>query len=317
MKALLSILILFQFWSIVWFLFFAEEYFQNRISPQEIRELNTEYTFINPLLECSSNIKYYNTRKLQGEINSYIDTVLWLWDLQYVSYYARVLNNWGTFWYNEESEFTPASLIKLPLAIAVLKNTPLELLDKQVIIWDDMEVLQRNIWTEKTQIGQSYTIKELIENMLIYSDNIATEALFSLLWEEIINTVYNDLWLRKVDFNDMYSVNISPKQYASFFRILYNASYLHRDESEYLLSVLSRSDFTIWLQNNIPIFVRVANKFWERSYFEIPEKQLHDCGIIYSQSWPYVLCIMTQGENYELQLKVIQDISSMIYKRLL
>jgi len=43
-------------------------------------------------------------------------------------------------------------------------------------------------------------------------------------------------------------------------------------------------------------------------------KQLHDCGIIYHPSKPYILCIMTKGEEIEELASVIADISRLVFK---
>ena len=250
-------------------------------------------------------------------MNSYIQKVIQEGKASHISYFARVLNNWWTFWFDTERRYIPASLIKLPLSIAVLKNTPFERLSDTVTLWDDVEILDRNIWTEHTQLWGTYTLRELLENILIYSDNLATEALIELLWEDIINTVYKDLNLGMLDYDYPDSTYISPKLYSSFFRILYNASYIWHNRSEYLLRVLSKSDYKDGIAWPIPDFIRISNKFWERSFTDHHEKQLHDCGIIYAQQWPYTLCIMTSWDNFDYLTDIIQTISKMIYTSLL
>ncbi|MCH8519091.1 class A beta-lactamase-related serine hydrolase [Candidatus Gracilibacteria bacterium] len=317
MKKLLFGLIAAQLFTLGWIFLYAEDFFASSKSSGEIRQNSSEFSFINPLLECAANFEYKNTRKIQIGVQGYIEQELKNNRAEHISYYARILNNGGTFGYNQEREYTPASLIKLPLAMAVLKNTPMELLSETVTLGDDFEVLSRNLGEERTEFGGTYTIKELLENMLIYSDNIATEALFVLLGEDIINTVYADLNLRTVNFDDINSVNISPQQYAGFFRILYNSSYLGRQRSEYLLRVLSKSEYDDGISSVLPSFIRVANKFGERSYDDSSEKQLHDCGIIYAPSSPYVLCIMSSGDDFSVLTEIIQKISSMIYTELL
>jgi hypothetical protein len=60
----------------------------------------------------------------------------------------------------------------------------------------------------------------------------------------------------------------------------------------------------------------VAHKFGERGGIE-GGQQLHDCGIVYSQSGPYVLCIMTRGRSLEELKTVIADLSKIVYDGLL
>lgn len=68
------------------------------------------------------------------------------------------------------------------------------------------------------------------------------------------------------------------------------------------------------LQGMLPSSVTVAHTF---SYIKGDGKkiktQLHDCGITYHPEAPYILCIMTQGKDQKIQLKVMQEISQAMY----
>ena len=41
--------------------------------------------------------------------------------------------------------------------------------------------------------------------------------------------------------------------------------------------------------------------------------ELHDCGIVYQNDDPYVLCVMTQGRSFAELQALIADISSTVY----
>jgi beta-lactamase class A len=110
-------------------------------------------------------------------------------------------------------------------------------------------------------------------------------------------------------------LRLSVKQYASFFRILYNASYLNRENSEYALSVLARIAFDQGLRGTLPQTMPIAHKFGERSNLGTDgPNQLHDCGILYYPESPYLLCVMTRGDNIPHLQQAIQAISDVIYK---
>jgi beta-lactamase class A len=102
------------------------------------------------------------------------------------------------------------------------------------------------------------------------------------------------------------------KTYSSFFRILYNGTYLSQDNSERLLTVLSRSAFSQGLSAGLPQDITVAHKFGEA---DSPDgtKQLHDCGIVYKPRQPYLICVMTKGNNFPALAKVIGHISETVY----
>ena len=106
---------------------------------------------------------------------------------------------------------------------------------------------------------------------------------------------------------------MTVKTYASFFRILYNGTYLTQRDSEHLLSLLSQSSFTQGLIAGLPTDMVVAHKFGEAS---LPDgtHQLHDCGIVYKPNQPYLICVMTKGTNFNTLAGVISHISKTVYK---
>jgi beta-lactamase class A len=63
----------------------------------------------------------------------------------------------------------------------------------------------------------------------------------------------------------------------------------------------------------VPAGIPVAHKFGETGQVG-GERQLHDCGIVYYPNSPYILCIMTRGNNFEELPNIIKQISSEVYK---
>lgn len=294
---------------IFWFLYFQEE----KYIVSEVRE-NSQYEFINPLLECNINFNYYNPNNVSQKIEKYITEQIEWKNIADIGYYVRLLKNGATFGYNQDAEFVPASLIKVPLWIAVLKNISMYDLDEEVMLdFENFESQQRNFWQDKLKNNSTYTLRDMISQMLINSDNIAATGFLSYIWIDKIYNVYNHFWLKNLDFEQDDSVKISPKNYASFFRVLYNASYLSREESEYMLGLLAQSNFKIWLRWLLPDAVKIANKFWERHILDTWEKQIHDCGIVFLEKQPYVICIMTKWNDFDKQIKIIQNISKIVY----
>jgi len=164
---------------------------------------------------------------------------------------------------------------------------------------------------------QKYTINHLINQMIIYSDNLAYDLLNDNLDTPTLVSVYSDLGVDiSKGFTDPGGNILSVKSYAAFFRILYNASYLNDEYSEKALQLLSQSKFHRGLVAGMPSTIRTAHKFGERYYLATGQKQLHDCGIVYLPHKPYLLCIMTQGDNFDNLTATIKDISSTVYHSL-
>lgn len=164
---------------------------------------------------------------------------------------------------------------------------------------------------------QKYTVDQLINQMIVYSDNLAYDLLNDNLDTPTLVSVYNDLG---VDISEGFTNPggniLSVKSYAAFFRILYNASYLNEEYSEKALQLLSQSKFHQGLVAGIPNTIRTAHKFGERYYQATGQRQLHDCGIIYLPHKPYLLCVMTRGDNFDNLTATIKDISSTVYHSL-
>jgi hypothetical protein len=107
---------------------------------------------------------------------------------------------------------------------------------------------------------------------------------------------------------------ISVRGNAALFRILYNATYLNKANSQAALQLLSISGFRKGLRAGVDPNTIVASKFGEREVGE--SSQLHDCGIVYHPSRPYIACIMTRGKNVADLTTSIKDISAIIYNEI-
>jgi beta-lactamase class A len=280
------------------------------------------YKFINPLLECDfeSISTDKNLNELKENINFIINQQKSINNVSFVSVYYRDLNNGPWFGINEKEYFSPASLIKVPLMIAYLKEAEQNpsLLEKEIINTKDYDPTEQNFTPSIfLQKDQKYTIHQLIEQMIIQSDNIPYELLLNNIDNNLVFKVYSDLGvdISKAQNNPNGNI-ITVKDYASFYRILYNSSYLNRQMSEKALSVLSQTIFDKGLVAKIPKDVPVAHKFGERKYIGSNEHQLHDCGIIYHPKKPYLLCVMTRGTNFEKLENAINQISKTIYEEI-
>jgi beta-lactamase class A len=126
------------------------------------------------------------------------------------------------------------------------------------------------------------------------------------------NKLYTDLEI--VAPNDKVSDDsMTVKDYSAFFRILYNASYLSQSMSEKALGLLTQVKFDKGLLGQLPKKTIVAHKFGERIYTDDNERQLHDCGIVYHPTDPYLLCVMTRGHDYDTLASVISSLSKIVW----
>ena len=164
----------------------------------------------------------------------------------------------------------------------------------------------------RIELNKSYTVEDLIEKMIIYSDNNAKNLLLlNLGSDDEYYKVYTDLGFATPPELSGGGDVLSVHEYASFYRVLYNASYLNQRYSEKALELLSKTDFTQGLTLPIPNNITVSHKFGEYTNGDI--RQLHDCGIIYYPQNPYILCILTRGTDFKNLEDVINTISKEVY----
>lgn len=241
-------------------------------------------------------------------------------NLSEASVYFRDLNRGPVMGINETALFSSASLLKIPVVIAVLKTAEEkpEILNIQLVNEGKINdgVSQFFVPSEKIQNNVPYTIREVIRYALSYSDNTAISMLHEFITIEndeknSLSVVFKELGL--VLPEDLLDRDVSTRGYASLFRLIYNASYLSAEYSEMIMEDLSKSHFEIGLRGGVPLDVVVANKFGER-FWDDGTKQLHDCGVVYYPENPYLLCIMTRGNDYNQLAKIIREISEKVYK---
>jgi beta-lactamase class A len=284
--------------------------------------LPENFKFINPLLECDASISNFKQVTIIKEhVNKYISEQVSLSKIDSAAVYYRDLNNGPWFGINENTLFTPASLTKVPLMMTYYKQAE----DHKLLLSKKLKVettnfpkmLQTfNVPSTKLSNGKSYSIETLIWHMIIYSDNTAYLTLKNNLTDTEFHQIFEDFGIDTKTLKTSKSSDVlSIKEYSSFFRILYNSSYLNRELSEKALKILSESQFDKGLVSGTPGVV-VSHKFGERYYDDSEEKQLHDCGIVYLEHNPYLICIMTRGNSFENLSSVIKDISAIVYSEL-
>lgn len=284
---------------------------------------NCTYTYINPLRCLENGTKQTGEytafrKKLQQKIDEWAQSGV----VENVSIQFRDLENGPTMSINVQEEFAPASLLKVPLLMAVYRKSEKEpdfLKNKitvNVNLIDDNQAIEPEKSVEK---GKTYSIDDLLYKMIVNSDNKSTVLLRQQLREtetdqEWYITTLSDLGIKDFTLDSTDDDFITVKNYASLFRILYNASYLNRDDSEKALSLLSKVEFDDGIVAGVPKDVQVAHKFGVRDFPNESLNQLHDCGIVYYPKNHYLLCIMTRGDKVVDLVKVIQEISTQVFQ---
>jgi beta-lactamase class A len=289
-----------------------------------LREASVRYTYISPLLLCDASQPTQSSEfvALRSQIKTYATAQIAAGDISTTSVYFRDLKagTWTSL--NRNAQYNPASLLKVPLMIAVFKKAEEDhsFLGKE-LVYDGKSDLNAEEYFKPSyaiEPGHSYSVHDLLRYMIAYSDNNALDLLYRSLDPSFINEVYQNLSL-EIPPDSPTVAFMSVSNYSEFFRVLYNATYLTREDSEEALRLLTEPDFMYGVKAAVPPGTTVAQKFGERSVFaddaqtQVVERELHDCGIIYYPGHPYLLCVMTRGRDFAAMSKVIQNITAITY----
>jgi beta-lactamase class A len=270
-----------------------------------------------PLLDVEPEHEFHEYRPFRYRLQEMIAAARKRGDLEAASVYFRDLDDGPVVGVDDARPFRPASLLKLPIMIGYLKahESEPDVLRRRLVCRPEPPQPARQFFPPKSPLvpGRSYTIDELLTATISRSDNGAVHTLIADMTEHDYASVYGDLGLRLPNVRDL-DDPVTVREYASFFRILYNASYLSKAMSERALRYLAASDFDAGLVAGVPPGTIVAHKFGE---YGNPQgvRELHDCGIVYHPRSPYLLCVMTKGRDLEKQAGVIAGISRYVYAK--
>ncbi|MDZ4758064.1 MAG: serine hydrolase [Bacteroidota bacterium] len=265
--------------------------------------------FINPILTCVGGLR--ELKPFKNKIQTIIDKAKLEGKAKEISVFFRSMRNGYLFGINRREKYYPASLLKVPVMMAYLKQAVITpgLMDQKVKFEKPFAGVPPNNVNGKIELGKEYTIKELIEKMVVVSDNDATLLLNERINPAIYSNTLKELGL-SIPERALPSENfIGVEDFGRILRILYNSSYLNRELSNFALMLLSKAQYG----DGIPSGTgskEVAHKFGEWMYKG--EFQLHDCGIVYDAEQPYMLCVMTKGKDIKVLSGVIAEISKAV-----
>ena len=288
-----------------------------------LRFTRGDYQYVSPLLACNSGAVFPQSSSVTNAVDATINKHEQMGDITAASVYFADFSTglWTTV--NGNDKYYPSSLGKVPIMMALyeLAESGKLSLDQSITYPTGGQDLnaQQEIQPEQAIVpGKSYTVRDLIDYMIKYSDNNAAQLLYSLVNENDLGNIYSDL---QIPVNNNVTPTtldfMTPQQYAILFRTLYNATYLSRTDSEAALALMTQTSFNQGLVAGAPISTTVAHKFGIVSFYNgttVTKRELHDCGIVYAPGHSYLLCVMTRGSSsLGSQEQAISDISNAVY----
>lgn len=289
-----------------------------------IREDLSDYKYIHPFLflTVSESAAFPLYSDLKESIADYRASAIKNNSIKEVSVYFRDLDTSKWVGVEPQEMFSAASMLKVVILVAAFHKAQSDphFLETRIRIAPEGE--QANDAQDyfpsqnPAKPGDTYTVSELLEKLIVESDNNANSVLTQFIGEEEINNTFDILRIPRPTKG---STNVDTAQdYSHVFRVLYGSTYLSEVFSEKALELLSRTKFDGGIVAGVPTGTTVSHKFGERtlrvtdpvtSATATLSHELHDCGIVYYPGHPYFLCVMTKGDDFGALSNVIRDVS--------
>ncbi|MBU5590450.1 class A beta-lactamase-related serine hydrolase [Clostridium sp. MSJ-4] len=217
------------------------------------------------------------------------------------SFYFEDLEGGYVYGYNENVQMISAGCMKLPIAIAILKeaeNGKFDLKDKVTVFRED-KVSGTGIIHEFGE--REYNLSELLIAMLIQSDNTAANKLIDMIGMPRINELFQEMSLKNTVINrkileekDVKNVvqNItSSYDLCLCWKHLYKHSYLNEEHSKMVIDILKRQQMKNKVAFYIPEDIKkgMANKTGDLSGVE------NDTALIQISKGNFAFTVMSQG----------------------
>ena len=207
-------------------IFFAGFYFYSQ-RPSAIRSVENPY----PLVDLSRSFIAHehfitNIQPLREKLNKIVEDR----NLETASIYFEYLQTGANISIKPNVRVYPASLLKVPTAIAVMRKIEKgewRLDNKLVLFAGDIDPNYGEQYY-KNSIGTTFTIEELLKAILIESDNTTHRILIRNLSTEDFALMRDSMGLDEV-LNERQL--LSAKEYSRVFRALYYASSISPEHS--------------------------------------------------------------------------------------
>ena len=238
-----------------------------------------------------------------------------------------------TMFINERAPFHAASTMKLPVMMEVFRradrkriplNEPVEVKNKFFSIIDGSEYrLNKDDDSDQEiydRIGQTMPVIVLVDRMITWSSNLATNLLIEKVKAENVTEMIRELGAK--DIQVLRGVE-DPKAFQAgknntttaydlmlLLRLIAENKFLNSRACERMVEILSSQRFNDGIPAGVPAATRVAHKTGNIT------KHNHDAAIVYAPGRkPYVLVVLTKGiAEQKRSAKLIADISRVVYQ---
>jgi len=234
---------------------------------------------------------------------------------------------------NERVSMHAASTMKVPVMMEIFRlveakklglREPIEVKNKFYSIVDGSEFRLNKMDDSDEEvyrrIGQTMTVLELVDHMITWSSNLATNLLIERVKAENVNKLMRDLGANEIEVKRgvedtkafQAGINNTTTAYdlMLLLKLIAEHKFLSKRASEKIVEILSSQHFNEGIPAGLPKSARVAHKTGDIT------KHNHDAGIVYlPDRKPYVIVVLTKGiAEHRRSSKLIADISRAVYQ---
>lgn len=246
----------------------------------------------------------YNNEQMTGAINNVVAGYETQYSKAKISVVYNDLKSGYRYGYNDQEYFSVASTAKVIYAMDTYNRIASGELDPSIPLeYKVAYAAKGNGHITNNPKKKSYTLDEVLMNMITYSDNTATNILLKnsdTVMMETVNRVYSGLGIS----TDQILLEANKMKPESIEKVWL---YLYQNQNKYpdLIQYLKDTRASAWIKQGIP------GKIIASKYGQIPNYS-NDTSIVYGEKGDYILLIYTEG--LPNPAAVIPDIASQIDK---
>ena len=219
--------------------------------------------------------------------------------------YVIRLDNGSSYGVNEGEIFQAASLIKLPVMVAMYMEEEegnLDLDEKYTLKESDKTAGSGSLSSKNA--GYALTYRELVKLMGKQSDNTAFMICRDMLGDEKIQEVIIKAGMTNTSLeeNETTSTDIG-----NFFESLWKGNLVTSESKDEILESLTGTIYENHLAAGIPDNVQVAHKYGRETHV------VNDAGIVFYDQ-PYVVVMVSKGVVEKEADLIIPELARMIYE---
>jgi beta-lactamase class A len=223
--------------------------------------------------------------------------------------------------FNKDRLVPSASLVKIPIMLSCFCAAEEKKINlKSTLYLKASEKVEGSKVLGDKPVGSVFTLEELIEPMIIQSDNTATNALIDFLGFDTLNVYFKKMGLKNtnivrkmMDFEERregLENYATAEDMAFLLEELYRNNFLNKEISKQCLLLLGQQKINDRIPKNLPKDgTFIAHKTG------LERHVCHDVGIVYTQKGNFLICVLVKHENKLAKpaKKFISDIALLTY----